>query len=137
AGDRRSLCRRLVPYRRPRGDASRRLRRGEGPGKGHHYLRRREYFVVGSRGGSVPASVGDGGGGRGPSRREMGRNAAGLRDIEAGGRRGDRGGDHRLVPAASGALQVPTVRHVRGFAEDLDGKDSEIRSAGEGAGKLG
>ena len=37
--------RRLVPLRRPRGDAARRLRQDQGPQQGHHHLGRREHLA--------------------------------------------------------------------------------------------
>ena len=42
----RGVCRWLVPYRRSRGDASRRLRGDQGPREGHHHLRRREHLSL-------------------------------------------------------------------------------------------
>ena len=45
AATRRSVRRRLVPHRRPRGDASGRLCRDQGPREGHHHLRRREHLA--------------------------------------------------------------------------------------------
>jgi hypothetical protein len=41
-----------------------------------------------------------------------------------------------VVPHASGALQVPTVRDVRAIAEDFYGEDSKVRVTGEGKGGL-
>ena len=64
-GQRGGIRRRLVPHRRSRGDASRRLRGDQGPREGHHHLRRREHLVAGGRGGSLPASGCDRGGGGG------------------------------------------------------------------------
>src|SRR5579859_1234328 len=63
----------------------------------------------------------------------MGRDTAGFCYPEAGGEERDRGRHRRLVPLAYSALQVPAVRYVRGAAQDIDGEDTEIRTAGEGA----
>jgi len=38
--------RRLVPFRRPGGDAARRLCQDQGPLERHHHFRRREYFLA-------------------------------------------------------------------------------------------
>ena len=54
--------------------------------------------------------------------------------LKPGATGGDRGRHHRLVPHASGALQVPALRHVRAVAEDVDREDPEVRIAGAGAG---
>ena len=72
SGDGRGVQGRLVPHRRPRRPAPRRLRRGQGPLQGHHHLGRREHLVARGRGGALPASGGDGGGGgRDAGRRAM------------------------------------------------------------------
>ena len=88
--DRRGVRRRLVPHRRPRGDAAGRLREDPRPVEGHHHLRRREHFLDRGGGGAVPPS-------RGAERRrggaagcEMGRDAVRVHRTEAG-RHGDRG----------------------------------------------
>ena len=83
--------RRLVPYRRPRGDASGRLCGDQGSREGHHHLRRREHQLAGSGGGALQASRRNGGSGGGTARREVGRDAAGLRHAEAWRGRRDRG----------------------------------------------
>ena len=53
--DRGGVRRRLVPHRRPRGHAPRRLCRDQGPLEGHHHLRRREHLVDRGRGRALPA----------------------------------------------------------------------------------
>ena len=83
-----SVRRRLVPFRRPGGDAARRLRQDQGPLQGHHHFRRREHFLARSRGRALPPSGGARGGGGGAARPEMGRDALRLRRAEAG-RAGD------------------------------------------------
>ena len=47
---------RLVPLRRPRRQAPRRLCPAQGPLEGHHHLRRREHLVDRGRGGALQAS---------------------------------------------------------------------------------
>jgi fatty-acyl-CoA synthase len=59
--NRRSLCRRLVSFRRSRRHSSGRLYPAQGPLQGHHHLRRREYFLDRSRGRALQASGGTGG----------------------------------------------------------------------------
>src|SRR3546814_5274445 len=55
-GDAGGLCRRLVPFRRPRGAASGRLHADQGPLERHHHLGRREYLDARGRGRAVHAS---------------------------------------------------------------------------------
>ncbi len=43
--DRGGVRRRLVPFRRPRRDAARRLRQDQGPRQRHHHLRRRKHLL--------------------------------------------------------------------------------------------
>ena len=88
--DGKGVRRRLVPYRRPRGDAAGRLREDPRPLQGHHHLRRREHLVAGSGGGAVPPSRGAERRRGGAAGREMGRDAVRLRRTEAG-RHGHRG----------------------------------------------
>ena len=57
-GHRRGLCRRLVPFRRPRRHASGRLHPAQGPLQGHHHFRRREHLVHRGRGCALQASGG-------------------------------------------------------------------------------
>ena len=45
SASRQGVCRRLVPYRRSRRDASGRLYPAQGPLQGHHHFRRREYLL--------------------------------------------------------------------------------------------
>src|SRR5579884_872305 len=88
-GDREGLRRRLVPLRRSRRGASRRLHPAQGPVQGHHHFRRREHFL--DRGGGCPLQASGRrrrSGGR-QARREMGRDALRLRRA-ATGRAGER-----------------------------------------------
>ena len=55
-GDGGGVRRRLVPLRRPRGDAARRLREDQGPQQGRHHLRRREHQLARGRGRAVSPS---------------------------------------------------------------------------------
>ena len=73
SADGHRLRRRLVPYRRSGGAPSRRLYRGQGPLQGRDHLRRREHLLPRGRGGALSPSQGAGGRGRGPARRDMGR----------------------------------------------------------------
>ena len=52
--------RRLVPFRRPRGDAARRLRQDQGPLQGRHHLGRREHLLARGRGRALPPPGGAG-----------------------------------------------------------------------------
>jgi acyl-CoA synthetase (AMP-forming)/AMP-acid ligase II len=74
---------------------------------------------------------GAGGGGGGHARSEVGRGALRLHRAE-GGRPGDGGGVHRVLPRAHGALQGAEESGVRPAAEDLHRQDPEIRPAREG-----
>ncbi len=66
-GHRERLPRRLVPLRRPGGDASGWLYRGARPRQGHHHLRRGEHFLDRSGARVVRASRRAGGGDRRPA----------------------------------------------------------------------
>jgi len=55
----------------------------------------------------------------------------GVRRLEAR-EEGNRTGDHRLLPPAPGALQVPCCRRVWRLAQDLDREGAEVRVAREG-----
>jgi fatty-acyl-CoA synthase len=83
AASRRSVRRRLVPFRRPRRAAPRRLRAAQGPVEGHHHFRRREHLLDRGRGGSLQAPRGAGRRRRGQARRDLGRDAVRLRRAEA------------------------------------------------------
>ena len=96
-GDGRGVPRRLVPLRRPRGVAPRRLHRAARPQEGHHHLRRREHLDDRGRAGRRHAPGGAGVRGRRDPGREVGRAPEGVRDAQAR-RAGDRGRDHRLLP---------------------------------------
>ena len=86
------------------GDAPGWLYRGQGPGQGHHHLRRREHLDAGGRGGALRATRRDGSRGGGARRTRNGaRRRMRLRHAEAG-RRGTRGRDHRLVPRAASRI---------------------------------
>ena len=82
-GDRGGLRRRLVPFRRPRRAASRRLHPAQGPLQGHHHLRRREHLLDRGRGRALQAPRGGGLRRRRQARREVGRDARRLRRAEA------------------------------------------------------
>ncbi len=98
-GDRRGRRGRLVPHRRPRGDAPRRVRRDPRPQQGHHHLRRREHLVGGGGAGArQPSRRGRVRGGRPPGR-PVGRGPGGLR-----------GAARRAPPPDRDAI----VAHVRG-----------------------
>ena len=135
-GDRGGLRRRLVPFRRSRRAASRRLHPAQGPLQGHHHLGRREHLIDRGRGRSVQAPGGRRRGGRRQARREMGRDAVRLRRAQAGRER-DRAGDHRLVPRQPRPLQMPAPRRVRRSAQDLDRQDPEIQAARAGEERIG
>ena len=55
-GHRGGVRRRLVPFRRSRRDAPRRLHPAQGPLQGHHHLRRREHLIDRGRGCALQAS---------------------------------------------------------------------------------
>ena len=107
-GDRRGGPGRLVPHRRPGGDAPRRLRRDPRPRQGRHHLRRREHRL--GRGGA---------GDRPPSRGARGRPWSGVPDdkwgeaavafVDAPPRRPHhRGRAHRARPRPARPLQGAT-----------------------------
>src|SRR4051812_6502762 len=58
----------------------------------------------------------------------LGRAAEGVRHAQRG-RRGRPGGDHRVLPGAPRALQVPGLDRVRPAAEDINGQNPEVRAA--------
>ena len=120
---------RLVPLRRPRGRAPRRLRPAQGPVQGRHHLGRGEHLLDRGRGRPLPPPGGAGGCRRRPPRREMGRDPLRLRDPARGGGRDHRRRRHRLLPRPSGALQGAADGGVRPFAEDLDRQDPEVQAA--------
>jgi fatty-acyl-CoA synthase len=74
---------RLVPLRRPRRHASRRLRRAARPQEGRDHLGRREHLERRDRAGPGPAPRGLRGGGGRHARRDVGRAAEGLRRAAA------------------------------------------------------
>src|SRR5687768_8443253 len=130
-GDARSVCRRLVPFGRPRRDASRRLREDQGPLEGHHHLGGREHLLARGRGRALPPSRRDGGGrGRAPGF-QMGRDAVRIRGTQARrqglGRRAD-----RVLPRADGEIQGAARHRLRRAAQDLDRQDPEVRAARKG-----
>ena len=65
------------------------------------------------------------------ARREVGRGAGRLCRAEARHDR-DRGGDHRALPHAAGALQGAEGGHLRRDSEDLDRQDPEVPAARHG-----
>src|SRR5713101_6475082 len=102
--DCRSVSRRLVPLRRPRRDASRRLRRAPRPREGHHHLGRREHLDDRGRARArSPSRRARGRRGRDP-RREMGRESEGVRDAQAWSH-DHHGRVDRLLARDAGGLQ--------------------------------
>ena len=100
-GDRRGdHRRRLVPHRRPRQGRRGRLRLRRGPAQGHDHQRRRERLQPRGRAGARRAPGGHGGRGHRRPRRHLGRVGQGGRVAQAG-HLGDRGGDHRVLPAST------------------------------------
>ena len=127
----RGVPRRLVPHRRPRGAASRRLRRGQGPLEGHHHLGRREHLVARGRGVPLPPPGGDGGGGGGAPGREVGRDAVRFRGRSKPG--ATRRARPRSSPGAASTWRASRCRSTVVFgdaAQDLDRQDPEVRAAG-------
>ena len=119
-GHRRGVRGRLVPHRRPRRPAPRRLHRDQGPREGHHHLGRREHLLDRGRdrAQSAPGRADVGGGGA-PGR-EVGRDALRVRPAPTG-RSGYRRGVDRLLPRQPAALRDPPDRRVRRAADHLDG----------------
>ena len=126
-----SLRGRLVSFRRSRRQISGQLHPAQRPIEGHHYFRRREYFLDRGRGGplSAPGRAGDRR--RRQARREMGRDAMRFRRAKTR-RPGERRGTHRLVPKASRRLQMPALRGLQRAAEDVHGQDPKIQAARAG-----
>ncbi|CDX29929.1 hypothetical protein MPLA_1390178 [Mesorhizobium sp. ORS 3359] len=135
-GDRRGFRRRLVPFRRPRRHAPRRLHPAQGPLQGYHHLGRREHLLHRGRGRALQASVGRLLRCGRPRGREMGRGAGRLCRAEARQDR-DRSRDHRALSGAAGPLQGAEGSGVRGDSEDLDGQDPEVPAKGNGEGGVG
>ena len=86
-GDGCRVRRRLVPHRRPRGDAAGRLCEDPRSFEGHHHLGRREHFVDRGGGGAVPPSRRAECRRGGAAGREVGRDAVRIHRTEAGGER--------------------------------------------------
>jgi fatty-acyl-CoA synthase len=126
---RRGLRWRLVPQRRSGGGARGRLHRGQGPLQGHHHLGRREHLEPRGRRSALPPRRSYGSGGGGAAGPEMGRDALRFRHPEARCGAGQRGGYHRLLPRQHGPFQGTQDGGIRPLAQDLDGKDPEIRAA--------
>jgi acyl-CoA synthetase (AMP-forming)/AMP-acid ligase II len=135
ARHRRGVFGRLVPHRRSRRLAPRRLHRVEGSQQGHHHFRRRKHFHHRGRGRFVSSSGGAGGGGGGAPRREMGRDAVRVPDTAA---RYDRHGGrhHRVLPKESGAFQGAAKNRVRTAAENEHRKNAKIHTARAGKASL-
>ena len=129
--DGKGLRRRLVPFRRSRSQACRRIHSAARPLEGHHHLRRREHLLDRGRRRPVPASGRAARRGGGAAGRQMGRDALRLRRDEAG-LRGDRRRANRMVPGAARALQMSAPCRVRRDPEDLDRQGAEIRPARAG-----
>src|SRR6202011_5654889 len=128
-GDRGGLCGWLVSYRRSRSPPSRRLCRDQRPVEGHHHLGRRKHLVARGRGHAISPSANPRGGGGCQTRPPLGRDPVRFRDAQAGCRFALGCGYNRVVPCQPRALQSAASRGLRDIAEDLDGKDPEIRAA--------
>ena len=113
-GDRGGVRRRLVPFRRSRRDASRRLHPAEGPLQGHHHLGRREHLLDRGRGRALQASRRRRCRGRRQARREMGRDAVRLRRAEARARQRPR---RRSSPGAASSSPATNARAASVFVE--------------------
>ena len=131
--DRRGVRGRLVPHRRPRRDASRRLHPAQGPLQGHHHLGRREHLVDRGRGRALQAPRRAGRRRGGEARREMGRDALRLRRAQARRER-DRRRHHRALQGEPRRLQGAAPCGVRRSAEDEHGEDPEVQTARDGEG---
>ncbi len=81
-GDREVHGRRLVPHRRRRGRASRRLRADHRSPEGRHHQRRREHFLGRSRGDAAASRRHPGSRRRRRAAREVGRGAARVRGVQ-------------------------------------------------------
>src|ERR1700733_5465692 len=126
-GDRAGDGRRLVPHRRRRRRAPRRLHGDPRPDQGRDHQRRREHLV--GRGGGHPVAPPrrPGGRDRRTAPREVGRGATRVHRA-ARGRRRDRRGTGRVRPRPARPLQGPARRHVRHrTAQDRDRQDPEVR----------
>ena len=132
AVDRQGVRRRLVPFRRSRRQASRRLHPAQGPLQGHHHLRRREHLVDRGRGracSSIPsvqlaavvAAPDD----------KWGETPCAFVELKPGRER-HRGRTDRLVPRAARPLQMPAPHRFRRNPEDLDRQGAEIRACARG-----
>ena len=128
-GHGRGVPRRLVPLRRPR-----RLHPD-----GYIELRDRKKDIIISGGENISTIEVEQAVARHPAvlecavvadpGRELGRAARRRSSRSRPGADGDRGGDHRVLPRAHRALQVPGGGRVRRPAEDLDRQDPEVRAA--------
>ena len=136
SGQRRSLRRRLVPFRRSRRALSGRLHPAQGSLEGHHHLRAartsprsRSRTCIYKHPAVAVLRRGRQAG------REVGRDAVRLRRAAAG-----HGGDRRrapcLVPRPAGALQVPAPHRVCGSAAHVDRQNSKVQAARDGEGRL-
>src|SRR6267142_2704516 len=134
-GDGRGVRRRMVPHRRSRRAASRRLHGNQGPRQGHHHLGWREHLL--DRGGDCPQPPSGGShvGRGGPARREVGRDALRVRPAPPG-RHGHRGGADPVLPGQPAALRDPQDRRVRRAADHLDRQGPEVHAARAGAGAM-
>ena len=122
---RHGVRRGLVPFRGPGRLAPRRQHRATRPRQGHHHLRRREHLQHRGRAGDRrPPGRARMRGRRDPAP-ALGRTAEGVRHAQRG-RRGHPRGDHRVLPGAPRALQVPGLDRVRPAAEDVDGKTQKF-----------
>ena len=128
-GHRRGVPRRLVPQRGPRRHASRRVHRAARPLQGRRHLRRREHLHHRSRASAHEPPGRTRGGGHRRARRQVGRAPQGVRPAprrpQRNPARADRPRTHQDCQ-----LQSPPQHRLHGRpAEDIHGKDPEIRAA--------
>ncbi|CAA9278103.1 MAG: 3-methylmercaptopropionyl-CoA ligase of DmdB1 type, partial [uncultured Actinomycetospora sp.] len=128
-GDRGGRYRRLVPHRRPRCRAPRRLRRDPRPQQGRDHLRRGEHRVRRGRARARQPPRGHRVGRGGRAGRAVGRGARRVR-VGARGGRSRRAG--RARAHAPREVQGAEADRVRRAAEDVDGEDPEERAARPG-----
>ena len=126
-----SLCRRLVPQRRPGRAVPGRLLQDQGPQQGHHHLGRREHLVHRGRGRALPPPRCAGRRRGRQARRPLGRDALRLRRAE--GRGNDHAGRHRrALQETPRRFQGAACRGLWRTAQDQHRQDPEVRTAQAG-----